>query len=96
MMQIPARGRDLGISRPARAKKFTNSGDVNDEHRLREEGWDHLREIASHLVEMRYAGEDEHDGKRISDRVVPRVEGRDAERSDTPQDQPRTEQYDQH
>jgi hypothetical protein len=62
----------------------------------KEEGRDHLYQIASHLVEMRYGGENEHDGKGISDRVVPRSEGRGSERADTSQDQPRTEQYHQH
>ena len=50
----------------------------------------------SHLVEMRYGSENEHDSKGISGRVVPRSEGCGSEYADTSKDQPRTEQYDQH
>ena len=38
MRQNPARERNRGISKPAAPEKFTHSGDVHDQHRLREEG----------------------------------------------------------
>jgi|SRR5579864_916101 len=78
------------------SKKFQNARDVNDEQWLREDRWNHSRQVVLHFVEMCGSGENEHHRECVCRRIVPMDESRDAKRADSTQYQPRAKEHNQY